>query len=298
MLYVTYRDKKSDSSEELIKRIIKEFNKRKIADMHTHSCNSHDSECEIEDMLRTQLEKGTGIFAVTDHFDTHRYAECDIFTPIEKSFQRVAELNLEYEGECLVLAGVEIGEGFWSFEAYNQIINLLPYDVVIGSVHVVRHEELSEPYSQIDFSRYGTDTIYEFLDKYFDDVLALLEKEEFDILAHLTCPVRYITGKYKIPVDMSVYEAKINKILEIIIERNIALEVNTSAYDLIGDFMPSSDILKKYYDMGGYLVTLGSDAHVSENASKDFDKAIDTLKEIGFSNIYYYIKRKAYKTEI
>ena len=56
--------------------------------------------------------------------------------------------------------------------------------------------------------------------------------------------------------------------------------------------MPSTDILKKYYDMGGYLLTLGSDAHTAQNASKNFNKAIEEIKEIGFNNIFYYTNRE------
>ena len=62
---------------------------------------------------------------------------------------------------------------------------------------------------------------------------------DFDILAHLTCPLRYIKGKYGIEVDITVFEEKISEILTLIIKREIALEVNTSSFDLLNDFMPS-----------------------------------------------------------
>jgi histidinol-phosphatase (PHP family) len=58
------------------------------------------------------------------------------------------------------------------------------------------------------------------------------------------------------------------------------------------EFMAPTSILKKYYDMGGYLITLGADAHISENASQHFSEAIRTIKEIGFQNIYYYKNRQ------
>ena len=77
-----------------------------------------------------------------------------------------------------------------------------------------------------------------------------------------------------------------------IIKKGIALEVNTSAYEVLNDFMPSAEILKKYYAMGGYLITLGSDAHIAKDAAMHFDKAIQILKTIGFSHIFYYKNRK------
>lgn len=177
-------------------------------------------------------------------------------------------------------------------------MNYLPYDVVIGSVHAVRDGEMLMPYSGIDFSKLSQKTVSEYLDAYFDDVLTMLKEEDFDILAHLTYPIRYISGKYNIAVDLSDYREKTEEILRQIIEKNIALEVNTSSYDMLGDFLPDCEIIKKYYTMGGRLITLGSDAHISQNASLNFEKALKLLKETGFKNIYYYVKRKAYKIEI
>ena len=114
----------------------------------------------------------------------------------------------------------------------------------------------------------------------------------------MTCPLRYIAGKYGIKVDLSVFDGKITEILKEIIKKCIALEVNTSSYSSLNDSMPCKDILKKYFDMGGYLITLGSDAHIAENASYCFDKAMETLKEIGFKNIYYYKNRIAHQISI
>ena len=62
--------------------------------------------------------------------------------------------------------------------------------------------------------------------------------------------------------------------------------------------MPGRELVQRYYDMGGYLVTLGSDAHAADKANKAFGEAVAMLKEIGFENIYYYKGRKAYQCRI
>lgn len=268
------------------------------ADMHTHSGNSHDSVCKIEDMYFSQIGKGTGIFAVTDHFDTASFNEYDVFAPIKTAAETVKKLNKKYGDKHLILSGIEISEGFWHPQIYKKAINLLEYDVVIGSVHLVQYKDLTYAYSKIDFSKLDKNTIIEYVDAYFDDVLTMTEAIDFDILAHLTCPLRYIKGKYKIDIDLSYYEKKIDRILRKIIQKGIALEVNTSSFDVLGTFMPPADILKKYYDMGGYLITLGSDAHVAKDASKHFDEAIAEIKKIGFENIYYYKNRKPFQITI
>ena len=263
-----------------------------IADMHTHSESSHDSVCPIEDMCLAQLEKGTNVMAVTDHGDIYSYNDYDIYTPIKKASETVQKLNEKYKDKMLLLSGVEISEGFWFSDNSREMRELLDYDVIIGSVHCVRYKDLIIPYSKIEFSKLSENEVYEYLDAYFDDVLTILDVEDFDILAHLTCPLRYITGKYRIEVDLMRFEEKINKVLKTIIEKEIALEVNTSSYEVLNDFMPTKDIIKKYFDMGGKLITVGSDAHITQNASINFDRAIEFIKKTGFENLYYFKNRK------
>lgn len=269
-----------------------------FADMHTHSKFSHDSVCEIEDMCLSQIKKGTKIFAVTDHCDVFSFKDYDVFTPINDSYNEIKLLNQKYGENCLLLSGVEISEGFWFPEQYKKIHNLAHYDVIIGSVHCVKCDDLEIPYSKINFSKLSKEKIYEYLNCYFNDVITMLEKTDFDILAHLTCPLRYIFGKFGIDIDLRNFDEQISKILKTIIDRNIALEVNTSAFSILKDFMPNKEIIKKYYDMGGRLVTIGSDAHIAENASIGFEKAIKILKEIGFENICYFKYRKVNKIHI
>lgn len=265
-----------------------------IADMHTHSENSHDSTCKIEDMYAAQLKKGTEIFAVTDHCDVFSFREYDIFKPISNAYETVCRLREKYETDN-ILTGVEIGEAFWYPKEYEKIIRLEDYDVVIGSVHCIRPKGETEIYSHIDFSKPNQDEIYRYAQVYFDDLLEMIEKTDFDILAHLTYPIRYLNGIYGRGVDLSRFDGEIEEILRRIIKRGSSLEINTSSYDLLNDFMPTTEILKKYYSMGGRMITLGSDAHAAERASQNFDNAIAAAKEIGFDGIYCYRKRKPIK---
>ena len=269
-----------------------------FADMHTHSESSHDSVCKIEDMLLAQRARGAAAFAATDHFDTDSYDKMEIFAPIVAASETVAALNAHYGGNPLVLSGIEISEGFWHMDVYERVMKLVDYDVVIGSVHLVKYRDLTYAYSKIDFSALDEQTVLAYLDAYFDDVLTMLDTLDFDVLAHLTCPLRYINGKYRCGITLERYAGKIQTILQKIIEKGIALEVNTSFYGQSGDFMPDVDVIARYYAMGGRLITLGSDAHVPENASCHFVEAIAAIKKIGFDRIYYYKNRKPQEIRI
>jgi len=266
-------------------------------DMHTHSESSHDSVCPILKMRAAQAERGTDMFAVTDHFDTESYSRYDIHEPIRISHKKASELNADGSGLPTVLLGIEISEGFWFPEQYEKIRHL-DYDVIIGSVHVVRNKDIRYAYSLIDFSALSDEWICEYLNDYFDDMLTMLREVDFDVLAHLTCPIRYINGKYKRNVDISQFSKKTDMILREVIRQGKALEVNTSSFDTLGDFMPDTPLLRRYRELGGYLLTLGSDAHVAENASKHFGEARERLQELGFKHLYYYKNRNAYPYEI
>lgn len=189
-----------------------------IADMHTHSRHSHDSLCPVKDMAQSQIGKGTKIFAVTDHCDIEYFETQNLKKIIGDSVADARKYNAEMDG-VEILAGVEIGEAFWHNDIARKIISENDYDVIIGSVHAVRFEGYTMPYSTIDFGKIGRKMSAEYLDKYFDDMAFMIENTEFDILAHLTCPLRYINGKYGLNIDCKDYDKKIESILKSVIEK-------------------------------------------------------------------------------
>lgn len=261
-----------------------------LADMHTHSRNSHDSKCPIADMAAAEAARGIGAFAVTDHCDVLKHPERNSLTIIQNS---VAEMEAQNFKDIKLLKGVELGDGIWNLELSEQILGFTDYDVVIVSVHGLNHGEYRVSHSHIDFSKMPREDVYEYLEIYFDAVLKTLKQFPCDIMAHLTCPLRYISGKHQVNVDMSRFDDKIDEILKYIIEHEIAMEINTSSVSAYHWTIPDERIIKRYRELGGYLVTLGSDAHTAEKAAGGFEEAIDILKRNGFQHIYYYEKHKA-----
>lgn len=257
-------------------------------DMHTHSEHSHDSACPIRDMAVSEKGKGMDGFAVTDHcglvFDSP-----DIFALARASVADAAVNNGTYGIE--VLRGLEIGEARLDRDMANRLISSVEADVVIGSVHAVELDGELVPYSRIVFSDKSGEWIDRFLAAYLDAVLETVMTCDMDVLAHLTCPLRYICGRYGIDVDMARYGEAIRRILECVIKRGIALEVNTSClYEGSGypRILPTEEILGQYRAMGGHLITLGSDAHLSADAAKSFDSAVSVLRALGFEDVFCF----------
>ena len=239
---------------------IKPENKgNRIFDCHTHTHFSDDSENDPRDSLKAAKEKGIAGFAITDHCNIEFCKIGDVKTPINQS------VSCAHEMGGGVLAGVELGEGVWHKKYAKEVIGGSDFDIVLGSVHAVRYKSYTMPYAQIDFSAFSSNEIKEFLGMYFDDMLEMIKTTDFDVLSHLTCPLRYISGKYGIKANLEKYADKTYIILKEIINRGIALEVNTSCLDTnYNALMPDLSIIKRYKELGGYLLTLSSDAHKAE----------------------------------
>lgn len=263
-----------------------------VFDCHTHTFRSHDSACAPDTLCESALQKGLRGIAVTNHCDLHVCKTVDVLSPLAASDADVRKLRPSFDGRLQLLSGVEIGEGIHFPEEAKKVYMLADWDIVLGSVHTVRVENKLTPYSSIDFSQWSAERIDAFFDAYFQDVLQTADMD-IDVLCHLTCPLRYIVGRYGKSVDVHKYDAAIQAILRRILERDIALEVNTScigsAYDAL---LPDKEILQKYYAMGGRTITLGSDAHTAKNVGKDFDRSIQTLRSIGFRECSFFEQRQ------
>ncbi len=267
--------------------------KEKLFDCHNHTWYSHDSQCDPEMLCRCAVSKGLLGIAFTDHCDMEYVNQTDIATPICNSAEDSRRCGRIYAGQLKILTGIEIGEAIWHFREAEEIVQMIPYDIILGSVHAVRSRLSRAPYSQIDFSGFTDDEIDSYMRTYFDDMSEMIERCDFNVLSHLTCPLRYITGKYGIPINMEKYEVQIIQILRQIIKKKIALEINTSNKNSVYDvYMPMRKIIEQYHMMGGYLITVGSDAHVAENTGHMLGQACEMLKEIGFTELYYYQNKK------
>ncbi len=268
-----------------------------IYNSHTHTSASPDCTAPIRDMCRAAYQAGFMGLTITDHCCGSVPTRDESFDVVDKSFADSLGMQKEYEGKMEILRGVELDEMFWHPEFTQSIIDAYPFDVVLASVHKVSGADDQGYFSAIDFSTYTKEKVFKYAKLYFDDVLKTAESADFDILSHLTVLFRYITGKYKIEFDLSVFYPIIDEILKVIINRDKALEVNSSSCDALG-LMPDEDILKRYLSLGGTRVTLGTDAHTPGSISAGLDTAVSTLKKLGFDSYYYYKNRKPLRVKL
>ena len=112
-------------------------------------------------------------------------------------------------------------------------------------------------------------------------------------MAHILCATCYYVYRYGIHKDVRRYEKQIVKVLEAIIRKGIAMEMDSMLFMEVEGEYPYLWIIEKYYELGGYLVTLSTDAHDPKSVGKDYEGRIRRLKEIGFTHMLYYKDRKA-----
>lgn len=263
-------------------------------DSHIHSNNSHDSKQSVDTVCRTAIEKGLKSVSICDHADMCFAVGLGTYEQMKKCIREVAEAREKYKEQLKVLQGIEMAEYYDEEALSKKILALCDYDVILSSVHTVITEDFPDSYSRINFAEPLPEAkIDSLMKKYFEKMRNMTETTSFDVLTHINCPIRYINGKYGRGYDILKFKKEISEILEMIIAKDIALELNTSGVNgTIDGLMPSLEIFDIYKKMNGKLITLGSDAHVSENIGKGFDVTKEFLLSQGFKCYHYYEKRK------
>ncbi len=264
-------------------------------DCHIHTKNSHDSTQTLSQVCESAIAMGMKGIAICDHVDLCSAERHDTYHAMQRCIAEVKEARLQYGDRLRILQGMELAGVEFNPSMRDPFMQLCDYDVILGSVHTVYLEDVDDSYSRVDWSvgEKSMERIRAFFAAYLKSMREMLARDDIDVLSHLTCPLRYINGKYRRGLDEREFYEEIDEILREIIRREIALEVNTSgAGRSYGDWLPSRAILTRYYELGGRMLTLGSDAHIPESIGNAFEEACEMLREIGFREICYFAERK------
>lgn len=264
-----------------------------LCDMHTHSNNSFDAKNSVDEMCRVAILRGVKVLAVTDHCEAPSIglgADCEFgcFDElIPQSIYDARDARLKYGGRLRVLTGLELGEPMHEPELTRRALAYGEYDFVLASVHNIRS------YRDFYYMDYKTVDVAEVLRKYFDELIETAAFPHYDSLAHITYPLRYIKATFgKLP-DLSPYSAQIDEAFKILIKNNKSLEINVSGlFKALGTTLPDVDLVKRYRELGGRLITIGTDAHSVEFVGKGLEQGIDVAKRAGFGEYAYYVKHE------
>lgn len=261
-----------------------------IFDSHCHSINSHDGHSSIYDICEIAINRGIKGFSITDHCEVDLY-DCDYKKSIDRSFRDTELAKEKYKNKIVITSGIELGQANYNLELSKEILKKHSYDFIIASTHGIDN---NGDLCKISYNKMSENEIYKLLEEYFEYYLNMVKKCDFDVAAHLTYPLRYIEGIYKIKIDLCKFDIIIDEIFKVIIERKKALEINTSGLrQKIKKTFPSNELILRYRELGGELITIGSDSHKAVDLASDFTQTIELLKHVGFRKYFYYKKRKA-----
>lgn len=252
------------------------------ADVHMHTNFSHDSEATPEQMIEGAIQKGLEVICFTDHYDKDNmsWGPEDIFEP-EPYFQTLVPLQEKYRGKIEVRIGVELGLQPHLGEFYHEFVAKYPFDFVIGSLHSVRRKDVvygmrHDP----EFQKLTDEEFYRItLEEMLEDVR---KNQDFDVLGHIDYMVRYGKAQEK-EYSYARYADLIDEILRTVIGKGKGIELNMAGLKYGLPFAhPHPDILKRYRELGGEIITVGADGHKPEHIAYDYDKVSDILKSCGF----------------
>ena len=266
------------------------------ADMHMHTWFSTDSEACPRDMADEAVRKGLKTICFTDHFDKDdlEWGEEGIFD-VDAYFVEMQKLQEEYVGKVNIRIGIELGLRTYLKDYYEELTKKYPFDFVIGSVHNVPYKKDAEGnilYTDPAAEKLFTDrTDKEAYRLMMETTLENVRTSDcFQTLGHLDYVVRYGKSREK-EYSYTDYADIIDEILKLLIEKEKGLEVNSAGLKYGLPFAhPHPDVLKRYRELGGEIITVGADAHAPEHVGFAFEKVPQILKDAGF--IYYTVFRK------
>lgn len=255
-----------------------------LSDYHMHSSFSDDSEATMESMIKRSIELGYHTICFTDHMDLDFplasgggfIFNTDIYT------KHIQKLKEQYADQIKVLCGVEYGLRPYLKNQFHSLTLRNNFDFIIGSSHLVGE---IDPYLK---SYWEGITEEEGINKYLEAIYANVETyDDFDVYGHIDYAVRYAPNQNR-NYSYIRYADIIDAIFTTLIQKGKGIEINTSGYKYgLGHPHPQTDLLKRYKELGGEIITIGSDAHKPEHIGYDFQKAEDLLRSLGYS--YYTV---------
>ncbi len=259
-----------------------------MKDCHVHTKISHDGISTIDEYLDVAKEKGVDEITFTEHYDIYDGLKTNLKT-LDVEYYKKEYLKHKDDTKLKTNFGIEIGLQPDILEQIKDMLEKYKFDFIIGSSHITCKKDMA-----MDKSFFEKITRREAYLKYFKEVLENIKlyTDEFDVYGHLDYVVRY--GGYNIKrIEYEEFREILDDILINLIKKEKGLEINTSGirYGLELPH-PNIEILKRFKELGGKIITIGSDAHNVNDLASHFDVAYDLLEYVGFDEIAVFHERK------
>ncbi len=258
-------------------------------DCHMHSSFSGDSEAPMELMIQEGIRKGLSGLCFTEHLDLDfpdTPEPVDFTIDFPSYYSAFCYFKDYYQDQLTIHYGLELGLQPHLSTQFDALMKCHSFDYVIGSVHLLDGQD---PYYPEVFAGKDEASCYQ---RYFESILENLQAySSFDALGHLDYVVRYGPNRNR-EYHYENHREILDAILMLLINKDIALELNTAGYNAgLGSPNPSAEVLKRYKELGGQMITIGSDAHTPERISSCFSDAANLLEFLGYTSYTVFHNR-------
>lgn len=261
-----------------------------LFDSHNHSLNSEDGNHSVTFMAEQAILAGVQGFAVTDHCECNLLEETDAHNRMRQTAAEVARAREAFYNRIIISTGIELGQPGFAFQAAEQIVAAQAYDVVLLSLHRIQNYD---DFYNLDYSLIAPEELDRMILQYFEELAGLVQWGHFDVVAHMTFPVRYPMLYNGIHVDIRRYAEPIDTVLRLMAQNGKALEINTSGLrSVVGDTMAPAWVVRRFRELGGEFVTIGSDAHFAQDIGKGVQQGMEIMAEAGFTRFAWFRDRK------
>lgn len=260
-------------------------------DMHTHTHFSGDSQAAPKDMRNAAKDAGLTGICFTEHLDWDYQKDPELFLldiPGYLDYAKAQAPLWQKDGQDVsVCFGIELGLQPHLAEKHRKLLSEHTFDFVLGSSHVV--SGIDPYYPEYYKGRTEEEAYLEYFSSILENILAF---DGFDVYGHLDYVVRYGPNRNQF-YSYEKYRDILDEILKALIERGKGIELNTGGFKYgLGHPNPTEEVLKRYRQLGGEIITIGSDAHEPRHVAYAFDRAAAILREAGFSYFTIFKERK------
>lgn len=250
-----------------------------LVDYHMHSVLS-DGKNTYEEMILSAVEKGLDEIGFTDHVCLKPVDWAIRLEDIPVMTEQILALKQKYHDQIRVRYGIEVDYFPGKEDELSKLIEKIPVDYVIGSVHFIGDWNFDTDQSL--YGKWSNDKLYQ---KYFKLVQKTAKSGLFDIIGHLD-----IIKKFRVYPETN-QDKLFDETVAIIKENNLVVELNTGGFDRpCAEFTPDANILEMCFKQQ-VPVTLSSDAHRSEHIARHYESAVSILRQIGYTEIIGFSKR-------
>ena len=265
------------------------MNGTKFCDFHLHSNFSGDCDSPMEEMIAAGIQKGLPVMCFTEHLDMDFPEEYpfDFNLDVSDYQQALLQYQERFSQDIDVRFGIELGIQEHLGDRLAKLIAAYPFDFIIGSSHLIRGlDPYYPPYWE------GRTRQKALLESFETTLRYLHAFSDIDVYGHMDYVIRYAPDKSK-GYEYQDFQDILDEILRTLIQKGIGIELNTGGYKYGLDVPnPCGAVLNRYRELGGEILTLGSDAHTPEAIGYGFSHACTLLKSLGYTHYTIFQNRK------